>query len=205
MDGLWENYRVEEVATPEAWQRDPALVLRFYNQRRKQLMQAQPNAGHLAIAQLANDFDVEVITQNVDNLHERAGSTKVLHLHGELMKARSTADPFLVYELDHWALDLGDVCEKGSQLRPHIVWFGEAVPEMPRAIKKVEQADILVVVGTSLAVYPAAALVNYAPAGTPIFVVDPARPEISAQNVCYIQEKAGPGMQCLRSKLEKLM
>lgn len=205
MGGLWENYRVEEVATPEAWQRDPALVLRFYNQRRKQLMQAQPNAGHLAIAQLENDFDVEVITQNVDNLHERAGSTKVLHLHGELMKARSTADPFLVYELDHWALDLGDVCEKGSQLRPHIVWFGEAVPEMPRAIKKVEQADILVVVGTSLAVYPAAALVNYAPAGTPIFVVDPARPEISAQNVCYIQEKAGPGMQRLRSKLEKLM
>lgn len=205
MGGLWENYRVEEVATPEAWQRDPALVLRFYNQRRKQLMQAQPNAGHLAIAQLENDFDVEVITQNVDNLHERAGSTKVLHLHGELMKARSTADPFLVYELDHWALDLGDVCEKGSQLRPHIVWFGEAVPEMPRAIKKVEQADILVVVGTSLAVYPAAALVNYAPAGTPIFVVDPARPEISAQNVSYIQEKAGPGMQRLRSKLEKLM
>ncbi len=205
MGGLWENYDINEVATPEAWERNPALVLRFYNQRRKQLMQAQPNAGHLAIAQLEQHFDVEIITQNVDNLHERAGSTKVLHLHGELMKARSTVDPFLVYELDHWALDLGDVCEKGSQLRPHIVWFGEAVPEMPNAIKKVEQADILVVIGTSLAVYPAAGLVNYVSTNTPVFVVDPARPEISAQNVCYIQEKAGKGVQQLIAELEKLM
>lgn len=204
MGGLWENYDVTEVATPEAWERDPNLVLRFYNQRRKQLYQVEPNAGHIGIAELESWFDVEIVTQNVDNLHERAGSTKILHLHGELMKARSTADPFLVYELEHWALDIGDFCEKGSQLRPHIVWFGEGVPEIPKAIKIVGQADILVVVGTSLAVYPAASLVNYIKPGTPIFVVDPNRPEVFQENVTYIEEKAGKGVEILKLKLETL-
>lgn len=204
MGGLWESYDVSEVATPEAWERDPNLVLRFYNQRRKQLYEVEPNAGHLGIADLEKWFDVEVVTQNVDNLHERAGSSKVLHLHGELMKARSTIDPFLVYELDHWALDIGDTCEKGSQLRPHIVWFGEGVPELPKAIKIVEQADILVVVGTSLAVYPAAGLVGYVKPGTPLFVVDPNRPEVLQENVTYIEEKAGKGVEILKSKLELL-
>lgn len=205
MGGLWEQYDVTEVATPEAWERDPALVLRFYNERRKQLLEAQPNAGHKGIADLERWFDVHIVTQNVDNLHERAGSSKVLHLHGELMKARSTIDPFLIYDLDHWALNLGDLCEKGSQLRPHIVWFGEAVPEISRAIGIVEEADILVVVGTSLAVYPAAGLVNYAKRGTPVFVVDPGRPEVYNQNVTYIVEKAGKGIMELKAKLKKLM
>lgn len=204
MDGLWENYDVTEVATPDAWDKNPDLVMRFYNQRRKQLLQVEPNAGHFGIAQLEDWFNVEVVTQNVDNLHERAGSTKVLHLHGELMKARSTIDPFLIYDLDHWALDIGDVCEKGSQLRPHIVWFGEGVPEIPKAIGIVEQANILVVVGTSLAVYPAASLVNYAKSGIPIFVVDPNRPEVYQENVTYIQKKAGEGIVELKSELEKL-
>jgi len=205
MGGLWEQYDVTEVATPEAWERDPTLVLRFYNERRKQLFKAEPNAGHCGIAKLENWFDVEVVTQNVDNLHERAGSTKVLHLHGELMKARSTIDPFLIYELDHWALDLGDLCEKGSQLRPHIVWFGEPVPEIPRAIGIVQTADILVVIGTSLAVYPAAGLVNYAEKDTPVFVVDPGRPEVYRDNVSYIVEKAGIGIEKLKKELKKLM
>ena len=205
MEGLWEQYDVTEVATPEAWERNPALVLRFYNERRKQLFQAKPNAGHFTVAELEKWFDVEVITQNVDNLHERAGSTKVLHLHGELMKARSTVDPFLIYELGHWALDLGDLCEKGSQLRPHIVWFGEAVPEIPKAIGMIEKADILLVVGTSLAVYPAAGLVNYAPKETPIFVVDPNRPTVFRDNVAYIEEKAGRGMEIVKKELKNLM
>ncbi len=205
MGGLWESYDVTEVATPEAWERNPALVLRFYNERRKQLLTAEPNPAHLAIAEFEKWFDVNVVTQNVDNLHERAGSSNVLHLHGELMKARSTVDPFLIYELDRWALNLGDVCEKGSQLRPHIVWFGEAVPEIPRAIGIVEEADILVVIGTSLAVYPAANLVNFVKKGTPILVVDPGRPEIYSQNVTYIAEKAGKGVEQLKAELKKLM
>lgn len=205
MGGLWEQYDVTEVATPEAWGRDPGLVLRFYNERRKQLMQAKPNAGHKAIAGLEGQFDVKIVTQNVDNLHERAGSTSVLHLHGELMKARSTIDPSLVYELDRWALNPGDKCEKGSQLRPHIVWFGEAVPEIPNAIKIVGEADVLIVIGTSLAVYPAAGLVNYVKKGTPIFVIDPNCPQVALENVTYIEEKAGKGMEILKQELEKIM
>ena len=204
MGGLWESYDVTEVATPQAWERDPSLVLRFYNERRKQLFEVEPNAGHFGLAELEQWFDVDVVTQNVDNLHERAGSTRILHLHGELIKARSTTDPFLIYELDTWALDLGDKCEKGSQLRPHIVWFGEGVPEIPRAINIVGKADILVVVGTSLAVYPAASLVNYTKPGIPIFVVDPYSPEVFQDNVTYIEEKAVKGVEVLKSKLEKL-
>ncbi len=204
MGGLWESYDVTEVATPEAWERDPNLVLRFYNERRKQLFEVEPNAGHVGIAGLEDCFDVDIVTQNVDDLHERAGNTKILHLHGELMKARSTINPFLIYELDTWALNLGDKCELGSQLRPHIVWFGEAVPEIPNAIKIVEQSDILVVIGTSLAVYPAASLVHYVKPETPIFVVDPKRPEVLRENVTYIEEKAVKGIEILKSKLEKL-
>ena len=172
-DGLWENHRVEDVATPEGWARDPQLVLRFYNERRRQMWQAKPNAGHLALAQLQRDFDVRIITQNVDNLHERAGSTHVLHLHGELTKARSSIDEDLVQDIDGWELKWGDRCADGSQLRPHIVWFGEAVPMMEEAIALTEQADFFAVIGTSLAVYPAASLIDYVPPGVPTFLIDP--------------------------------
>ena len=204
MGGLWEQYRVEDVASIEGWYRNPELVMNFYNERRKQLFETEPNGGHFAVAALEKDFDVQIITQNVDDLHERAGSTKVLHLHGELRKARSTADPDLVYTLDNWELKFGDKCEKGSQLRPHIVWFGEAVPAFYDAIPMVEAADILVVVGTSMQVYPAAGLVNYARPGVPLFVIDPVRPDFYLKNVTYIEEKASVGMNILKSKLEKL-
>ncbi len=162
MGGLWEQYDVTDVASLEAWERDPELVLRFYNERRKKLWEAEPNAAHLEIARLEEFFDVDVVTQNVDDLHEQAGSNRVLHLHGELRKARSTADPDLVYTLTHWELNTGDLCEKGSQLRPHIVWFGEQVPYIGKAASLVAGADILVIIGTSLAVYPAAGLVDFA-------------------------------------------
>lgn len=202
MGGLWEQYQVEDVASIEGWYRNPELVMNFYNERRKQLFETQPNAGHFAVAELENDFDVQIITQNVDDLHERAGSTKVLHLHGELRKARSTADPELIYTLDNWELKFGDKCEKGSQLRPHIVWFGEAVPAFYDAIPMVEATDIMVVVGTSMQVYPAAGLVNYARPGVPVFVIDPVRPDFYMKNVTYIGEKASVGMNILKSKLE---
>ncbi len=148
MDGLWENYNVEDVASIDGWRRDPYLVMDFYNQRRKQLNEVEPNSGHIAIAKLEEWFDVTVITQNVDDLHERAGSSNVIHLHGELRKVRSTFDENLVYTLDGWELKMGDKCEQGSQLRPHIVWFGEAVPALYDAIPVVEDADIIVVIGT---------------------------------------------------------
>jgi len=204
MDGLWENYAVEDVASIDGWYRNPELVMDFYNQRRKQLFEAKPNAGHYGIADLEKWFDVAVITQNVDDLHERAGSSKVLHLHGELRKVRSTIDSSLIYTLDGWELKMGDKCEKGSQLRPHIVWFGEAVPAIYDAIPLVENADIIVVIGTSLAVYPAAGLVHYAKPGAPVFVIDPNRPEVALKNVVYIDEKAGAGVEILKLKLEKL-
>ena len=204
MGGLWEQYDVTQVASQEAWENNRDLVLRFYNERRKQLWEAKPNDGHKAVAKLEDWFDVNVITQNVDDLHEQAGSNSVLHLHGELRKVRSTIDPTLVYTLEHWELKAGDKCEKGSQLRPHIVWFGEPVPAINEAISIIQKAEILVVVGTSLVVYPAAGLVNYTKPEIPIFVVDPHRPEILPENVTYIREKAGKGMQELLSKLEKL-
>jgi NAD-dependent deacetylase len=203
MGGLWESYDVEDVASIDGWRRNPELVMDFYNQRRKQLFDAEPNPGHYGIAELEKWFDVTVVTQNVDDLHERAGSTKVLHLHGELRKVRSTIDSDLVYELEGWELKFGDRCEKGSQLRPHIVWFGEPVPALYDAIPIVEEADIVVVVGTSLVVYPAASLVHYAKPGAPVFVVDPSRPEVSIKNVVYIEEKAGRGVEILKEKLEK--
>ncbi len=204
MDGLWEEYDVSEVATPEAWKRNPELVMRFYNERRKQLYESRPNAGHYGLVDLENDFEVSIITQNIDDLHERAGSTKVLHLHGELKKARSSVDESLVYDIDGWELKFGQLCAKGSQLRPYIVWFGEAVPAMDDAIPMVESADILVVIGTSLNVYPAAGLVNYARKDVPIFVIDPERPQVYIRNVSYIQEKAGKGIELLKEKLKEL-
>lgn len=204
MDGLWEEYDVTEVATPEAWVRNPALVMKFYNDRRKQLYECSPNAGHLGLVHLEKDFDVHIITQNIDDLHERAGSSKVLHLHGELKKARSSVDESLIYDIDGWELKFGQKCAKGSQLRPHIVWFGEAVPAMDDAIPIVESADILVVIGTSLNVYPAAGLVNYAKKSTFIFVIDPERPSVFIRNVTYIQEKAGKGVEILKEQLKSL-
>jgi NAD-dependent deacetylase len=204
MGGLWEQYDVIEVASPEAWENNPELVMRFYNERRKQLFEAKPNVGHFGIANLEDLFDVNIITQNVDDLHEIAGSTNVLHLHGELRKVRSTIDSKLVYTMKEWELRFGDYCELGSQLRPHIVWFGEAVPAMQEAIPIIQKADILVVIGTSLAVYPAAGLVNYSPQEIPIFVVDPNRPAVHQKNVTYIEKKVGDGIKELKLKLEKL-
>ena len=205
MGGLWEEYDVTEVATPEAWMQNPMLVMKFYNDRRKQLYESEPNTGHIGLVDLEKDFEVKIITQNVDDLHERAGSTSVLHLHGELKKARSSVDESLIYDIDGWELKFGQKCAKGSQLRPHIVWFGEAVPAIDDAIPIVESADILVVIGTSLNVYPAAGLVNYAKRGTPIFVIDPERPSVFIRNVNYIQEKAGKGVEILKEKLKELV
>jgi NAD-dependent deacetylase len=205
MGGLWEEYDITEVATPEAWRRNPSLVMQFYNERRKQLYECDPNDGHRGLVELEKDFDVSIITQNVDDLHERAGSTKIIHLHGELKKARSSVDESLVYDIDGWELRFGQKCAKGSQLRPHIVWFGEAVPAMDDAIPLVEEADILVVIGTSLNVYPAAGLVNYTRSEIPIFVIDPERPQVYIRNVNYIQEKAGKGVEILKEKLNSLV
>ena len=205
MGGLWEEYDVMEVATPEAWARNPELVMQFYNDRRKQLYECEPNAGHLGLVDLEKDFEIQIITQNVDDLHERAGSSAILHLHGELKKARSSVDESLVYDIDGWELKFGQKCAKGSQLRPHIVWFGEAVPAMDEAIPMVESANILVVVGTSLNVYPAAGLVNYTKRGTPIFVIDPEPPPVYIRNVTYIQEKARKGVELLKQKLKELI
>ena len=177
-DGLWENHRLEDVATPEAWERDPALVLEFYNQRRKAILEAQPNEGHQLIARWQDEFEVTVLTQNIDDLHERAGSTDVLHLHGEIRKSRSTANSQLVYPIENWHLNIGDMCENGTQLRPHIVWFGEDVPMLEIAANKISVADIFLVVGTSLQVYPAAGLVHYALQATQRFIVDPQANEL---------------------------
>ncbi|MCK5729914.1 MAG: NAD-dependent deacylase [Draconibacterium sp.] len=204
MGGLWEQYDVTEVASPEAWENNGELVMRFYNERRKQLFETKPNTGHVGIAELEKWFDVNIVTQNVDDLHEIAGSTNVLHLHGELRKVRSTIDSSLIYTMKNWELKFGDFCELGSQLRPHIVWFGEAVPAMQEAIPIIQNADILVVIGTSLAVYPAAGLVNYTRPEIHIFVVDPNRPAVHQQNVTYIEKKAGDGIKELKLKLEKL-
>ena len=194
-DGLWNNYRIEEVASPDAWELDPELVLEFYNLRRKQLYEVEPNQAHFALAELEKDFEVHIITQNVDDLHERAGSTRVLHLHGELKKARSTVDEELVYTLAGWELKMGDLCEKGSQLRPHIVWFGEAVPDIMRATTLVKQSDIFLVIGTSLQVYPAAGLMQYVPSRVAKYLIDPeARPQYHVPNLTIIREKATSGM-----------
>lgn len=200
-DGLWEEYRIEEVATPQAFARDPALVLHFYDLRRAQVLQAEPNEAHRAIAELEKDFEVHVVTQNIDDLHERAGSTRVLHLHGEIRKARSTADPSLVLPINGPSLKVGDRCPKGSQLRPHIVWFGEEVPLLPVAAAIVEHADVLVVVGSSLQVYPAAGLVHHAPPGCPVHLVDPGEVQLAGARFTHWKEKASLGVP----KLAKIL
>ena len=201
-NGLWKTHRFEDLASPEAWKRNPGLVLEFYNQRRKQLLEVHPNPAHLALVNLEKKFDVTIITQNVDDLHERAGSKNILHLHGEIRKARSTADENLVYNIQGWELKMGDKCEKGSQLRPHVVWFGEPVDNIQKAVKITESADIFLVIGTSLLVYPAAGLVNYVPQQNPVFVVNPdARPIAGVQNLTVITEKAGKAVPELVEKL----
>jgi NAD-dependent deacetylase len=200
--GLWEGHDVMEVASPEGWYRNQALVQDFYNQRRKQARECLPNPAHQMLASLEEFFEVDIITQNVDDLHERAGSTKVLHLHGELSKAQSTVDPVLVYDLDHWEIKAGELCEKGSQLRPHIVWFGEEVPMMIPAINLAKKADFFLVIGTSLQVYPAAGLVDYVPNHAELFVVDPNGVELSMRRrVRTFMEKATSGMEKVKAVL----
>jgi len=195
-DGLWEGHNVMDVASPEGWYRDQDLVLDFYNQRRKQLLEVKPNYGHELLAQLQSTHQVKIVTQNVDDLHERAGSKHVLHLHGELRKVRSTLNEDLVYS---WEDDLnkGDLCELNSQLRPHIVWFGEAVPMLEKAIEVTAKADVLLIIGTSMQVYPAASLINYIKSEVPIYFIDP-KPAINAsafENLTIIPEKATIGME----------
>lgn len=205
-DGLWEGHDVATVATPEGWFKNRALVLDFYNQRRRQLLSVQPNEAHYALVDLESQFDVTIVTQNVDDLHERAGSTKIVHLHGELLKARSTTDEDLVYD---WKDDImeGDTCEKGAQLRPHIVWFGEMVPMLETAAYLTEKADIVIIIGTSMQVYPAAGLVHYAPMFTPIYYVDP-KPQPSfelqrSKNLTIIAEPATTGVRKVVDQLLK--
>jgi NAD-dependent deacetylase len=202
-NGLWEEYKVEDVATPEGWAANRELVLEFYNQRRKQLLESKPNQAHILLAELEKNFTVDIITQNVDDLHERAGSTKVLHLHGELLKSRSTVDKSLIYPIDGWALNLGDKCEKGSQLRPHIVWFGEDVPMMAEAAKITQTADIFCVVGTSLNVYPAANLLYYVLDSAELFLIDPNPPHNLPNRITVIAQNATSGVEKFVEMLEK--
>ena len=203
-DGLWEGHNVMDIATPEGWRKNQKLVLDFYNQRRRQLQQVQPNLGHKTLADLEKHFDVHIITQNVDNLHEKAGSTKVLHLHGELLKVRSTKNEN--YILD-WKTDLkmGDVDPNGNQLRPHIVWFGEAVPALEYALEITQQADYFVIVGTSMQVYPAAGLVEFTPPNIPIYYIDPSPATIRnlTNPLQIIPMNATDGVPFLREKLLK--
>lgn len=200
--GLWEEYDVTEVASPVGWAKNRELVLRFYNERRRQLEGCKPNAGHLGVAELEKHFDVTVITQNIDNLHERAGSSKVVHLHGELTKARSVAHPELVYDIGYNDINVGDLCESGAQLRPHIVWFGEAVPMMDEAMRITSSADIFVVIGSSLNVYPAAGLIEYAPSTASRWLIDPNEVYVPSRlNINIIREPASRGVQILTERL----
>lgn len=209
-DGLWEQHRVEDVASIEGWYRNPALVLDFYNARRAQLPTVRPNAAHLSIASFETEYEVTVVTQNVDNLHERAGSTKVIHLHGELTKVRpenccNERDGFseeTVFDIGAEAVHIGDLAPNGAQLRPHIVWFGEAVPKIESAIDAVEAADILLIVGTSLQVYPAAGLYAYAKAGTPIYIIDPKDVPVRDARLTHIKEVATKGMEEFKKLLK---
>lgn len=203
-DGLWEGYQIEDVATPHAWRKNPQLVLDFYNYRRKDVLNAQPNAAHIGLAELENDFDVTIITQNIDDLHERGGSTNILHLHGQILKMRSERDEHLIYDIKGDIM-LGDKAEDGAQLRPHIVWFEEAVPMIEEAVPIVEQADFFAVVGTSLVVYPAAGLITVAADAIPKFIVDKKIPYTSAiHNVTAIEKPATEGVRDLRELLLRL-
>lgn len=203
-DGLWEGHDVMEVASPQGWYKNQDLVLEFYNQRRKVAQDAKPNPGHYALAKFQEDFDTTIVTQNIDDLHEQAGSEKVLHLHGKLFESRSTADESLVYPIEGWELKKGDLCSKGSQLRPNIVWFGEAVPMMEVAAKLAAEADIFLVVGTSLVVYPAAGLVDCVPFEAPVYVIDPKLPDVANRPKLHLfEEKAGTGVEKVRNLLKE--
>jgi NAD-dependent deacetylase len=200
--GLWEEYDVMTVASIEGWYKDPQLVLRFYNERRKQLETAKPNEAHKGLAELEKYFEVHIITQNIDNLHEQGGSSDVIHLHGELTKATSCDDPSYVVDIGYNEIHWGDTSPKGSQLRPFIVWFGEAVPAFYEASQIVENADAFAVIGTSLNVYPAAGLINYVPAAAPVYLIDPnVVPSPSNRKIEYIREKASDGVRILTQKL----
>jgi len=201
-DGLWEGYNIYDVATPEAWERNPELVLEFYNERRRQVLDAKPNQAHLLLAELEKDFDVEIITQNIDDLHERAGSTKVTHLHGVITKSQSDLRPNLTYSINGTEIKMGELCELGSQLRPHVVWFGEAVPMIEVAAKICGKADLFVLIGTSLAVYPAAGLIDFVPRNVNKYIIDPKTPDVKRyQNVITIEQNAVNGMEQLKSIL----
>lgn len=201
-NGLWEGHDVMDVASPEGWRKNRAMVLEFYNQRRKDCLSAQPNAAHVGLAALEKSFEVTIVTQNVDPLHERAGSTRVIHLHGELFKSQSTLNKSLVYEIDGWELKLGGKCEKGSQLRPYIVWFGEPVPMMEPAIKAAMEADIFAVIGTSLLVYPAAGLIQYTQGTIPKYIIDIKVPDLGlVENLIKIEATASEGVKQMMEKL----
>ena len=201
-DGLWEGHSVEEVASPEGWEKNREMVLDFYNQRRRQMGSVEPNDGHKGLKDLEEDFNVTIITQNVDDLHERANSSNILHLHGEITKVRSTLHPELVYDVRYKDIVLGDKCEKGAQLRPHIVWFGEMVPMLEKAASLTATADILVIIGTSMVVYPAASLYRYAPENTPVYIIDPDIPEVYIPNLTKIQKGASEGVKELTKLLK---
>ncbi|KXX68986.1 NAD-dependent deacylase [Flammeovirga sp. SJP92] len=203
-DGLWEGHDIMEVASPEGWSKNRALVLHFYNERRKAAKKAVPNRGHLILAELEKDFDVTIITQNVDNLHERAGSSNIIHLHGQLFQSRSTLDEHLIYDMKSDEINIGDKCERGSQLRPNIVWFGEDVPLMETAIEITEQSDIFIVVGTSLQVYPAANLIHFTPSHCKSYLIDPKAPEnADLRNIEIIEKGGSEGLQQLQRILTK--
>ena len=203
-NGWWKQLDPTNLATPEAFKENPQLVLDFYNYRRKKVISAKPNLGHIKLVELEKKFNVNIITQNIDDLHERAGSSKVLHLHGEILKSRSTIDSDLIYKIKGSELNLGVYCEKGSQLRPHVVWFGESVPEITNAIQTIQIADILVIIGTSLVVYPAAGLISYTKPNIPIFVINPQKTGINSfTNITYIEETAINGINILEQKLKQ--
>lgn len=203
-DGLWEGYDIEEVATPEGWERNPVLVQDFYNMRRKSVLEAEPNAAHYALAKLEEKYEVTIITQNIDDLHERAGSTNVVHLHGIITKSQSSKNPRLTYPIKGWELRMGELCRLGSQLRPHVVWFGEMVPMIEPAAKICSEADVFLLVGSSLAVYPAAGLINYVPANVPKYIIDPKIPTVNGMpDLIKIEEKATIGLPELVNELMK--
>jgi len=204
-DGLWEGYDIEDVATPRAWKRNPKLVLEFYNYRRKNVLEASPNAAHFGLAELEKDFEVTIITQNIDDLHERAGSTRIIHLHGEIFKMRSERNENLIYDI-RGDINIGDCAEDGAQLRPHIVWFEEPVPKIEESIPVVRQADIFAVVGTSLVVYPAAGLIDFARPDIPKFIIDRKIPYTTGlHNLTEIEKPATEGVRILTESLKKLV
>ncbi len=199
--GLWEGHNIYDVATPEAWIRNPDLVQNFYNERRRSVIGAKPNAAHYALVKLEEKYDVTIITQNIDDLHERAGSTRIIHLHGLITKSQSDKNPNLTYDIPGWELKMGELCELGSQLRPHVVWFGEAVPMIEKAAQQCYVADTAIVIGTSLKVYPAAGLIDLVPDKAKKILVDPRAMEISAKNIEMIPENAANAVPGLVERL----